>query len=152
MQVSARVDYAMRALAELAAHESGRLVTSDQLAHTQEIPPKFLESILTQLRRAGLVISRRGAEGGYRLGRPAEQITVADVIRALEGPLAAVRGFAPEEVTYGGAAEHLGEVWVATRAALRSVLEHVTLADLRTGDLPSDARDLLNEPGAWQRR
>jgi len=151
MQVSARVDYGTRALAELASRPD-QLVTSEELAELQGIPVKFLEGILTQLRRAGLVMSKRGAEGGYRLARSAEQIAIADVFRALDGPIAAVRGMAPEDMAYPGAAEHLPEVWVATRAALRKVLEQVTLADVVSGELPRAARDMLAEPGAWERR
>jgi Rrf2 family protein len=151
MQVSARVDYGTRALAELASRPD-QLVTSEELAELQGIPVKFLEGILTQLRRAGLVLSKRGAEGGYRLARPAAEIAVADVFRALDGPIAAVRGQAPEDMDYPGAAEHLRDVWVATRAALRTVLEQVTLADVVSGQLPDTARGLLAEPGAWERR
>ena len=152
MQVSARVDYGTRALAELASRDAGELVTSEDLARLQGIPVKFQEGILTQLRRAGLVYSKRGVDGGYRLGRPAVRISVADVFRALDGPIAAVRGLAPEDMSYPGAAEHLREVWVATRAALRSVLEEVTLADLVSGELPEQTRALLVVPGAWERR
>jgi len=151
MQVSARVDYGTRALTELASRGE-QLATAEELAELQGIPVKFLEGILTQLRRAGLVISKRGAEGGYRLARPAANITVADVFRALDGPIAAVRGMAPEDMAYPGAAEHLREVWVATRAALRSVLEQVSLDDVVSGELPAAARGLLAEPGAWERR
>jgi Rrf2 family protein len=151
MQVSARVDYGTRALAELASRPE-HLVTSEELAELQGIPVKFLEGILTQLRRAELVVSKRGAEGGYRLARPASEITVAEVFRALDGPIAAVRGMAPEDMAYPGAAEHLRDVWIATRAALRTVLEHVTLADVVSGRLPGTAQDLLGEPGAWERR
>jgi len=151
MQVSARVDYGTRALAELASRPE-QLVTSEELAELQGIPVKFLEGILTQLRRAGLVLSKRGAEGGYRLARPASEIAVADVFRALDGPIAAVRGMAPEDMDYPGAAEHLRDVWVATRAALRTVLEQVTLDDVVSGQLPETARGLLAEPGAWERR
>ena len=151
MQVSARVDYGTRALAELASRPD-QLVTSEELAALQGIPVKFLEGILTQLRRAGLVLSKRGAEGGYRLARPAAEIAVADVFRALDGPIAAVRGMAPEDMDYPGAAEHLRDVWVATRAALRTVLEQVTLDDVVSGQLPDTARGLLAEPGAWERR
>jgi Rrf2 family protein len=152
MQVSARVDYGTRALVELASGGPGRLITSEELARLQGLPVKFLEGILTQLRRAGLVVSKRGAEGGYQLGRPADQIAVAEVFRALEGPIAAVRGQAPEDLTYPGAAEHLREVWVATRAALRVVLEEVTLADVVSGELPQPTLDMLAQPGAWERR
>ena len=151
MQVSARVDYGTRALAELASRPD-QLVTSEELAELQGIPVKFLEGILTQLRRAGLVLSKRGAEGGFRLARPATEIAVADVFRALDGPIAAVRGMAPEDMDYPGAAEHLRDVWVATRAALRTVLEQVTLDDVVSGTLPDTARGLLAEPGAWERR
>lgn len=152
MQVSARVDYGIRALVELASRDDGHLVTAEELAALQGLPVKFLEGILTHLRRAGLIVSRRGAEGGYRLGRPAAAITVADVFRAIDGPIAAVRGQAPEDLEYPGAAEHLREVWVATRAALREVLEHVTLADVVSGELPDATRSLLARPGAWERR
>lgn len=152
MQVSARVDYGMRALAELAARDDDHLVTAEQLAEAQGIPLKFLEGILTQLRRAGLVVSKRGAEGGYRLGRPADRIAVAEVFRALEGPIAAVRGLPPEELDYPGPAATLREVWVATRAALRTVLEHVTLAEVVSGRLPAETEALLAQPGAWERR
>ncbi|HEX6887794.1 MAG TPA: Rrf2 family transcriptional regulator [Candidatus Nanopelagicales bacterium] len=152
MQVSARVDYGIRALVELASRDDGHRVTAEELAALQGLPEKFLEGILTHLRRAGLVTSKRGAEGGYLLGRPAERITVADVFRAIDGPIAAVRGQAPEDLEYPGAAEHLREVWVATRAALRLVLEHVTLADVVRGDLPAQAAAMLAEPGAWERR
>ncbi len=151
MQVSARVDYGTRALAELASRPD-QLVTSEELAALQGIPVKFLEGILTQLRRAGLVLSKRGAEGGFRLARPATEIAVADVFRALDGPIAAVRGQAPEDMDYPGAAEHLRDVWVATRAALRTVLEQVTLDDVVSGTLPDTTRGLLAEPGAWERR
>ena len=152
MQVSARVDYGARALAELASRDPGELVTSEDLARLQGIPVKFLEGILTQLRRAGLVYSKRGVDGGYRLGRAADQISVADVFRALDGPIAAVRGLAPEDMSYPGPAEHLREVWVATRAALRAVLEEVTLADVVSGELPEEVGALLVRPGAWERR
>jgi Rrf2 family protein len=152
MQVSARVDYGVRALAELASRSDDTLMTSEELAEVQGLPVKFLESILTQLRRAGLVVSKRGADGGFRLGRPAAQIAVADVFRALDGPIAAVRGQAPEDLSYDGPAEHLRDVWVGTRAALRSVLEEVTLAHLVSGELPPHVRALLEQPGAWERR
>lgn len=154
MQVSARVDYGMRALAELAAaaQQGNQLIKGEVLADAQGIPVKFLEGILSQLRRTGFVMSQRGADGGYRLARPAEQITVADVIRALEGPLAAVRGAPPEDTEYAGPAGHLRDVWVATRASMRAVLENVTLADITEGHLPEGAKVLLKEPGAWERR
>ncbi|MGB7981880.1 MAG: Rrf2 family transcriptional regulator [Candidatus Nanopelagicales bacterium] len=152
MQVSARVDYGTRALLELASRGPDQQVTAEELAGLQEISVKFLEGILTQLRRAGLIVSKRGADGGYRLARPAEQIAIADVLRALDGPIAAVRGLAPEDLAYPGAAQHLREVWVASRAALRGVLEHVSLADVVAGRMPAPVAALLTDPGVWERR
>lgn len=151
MRITAKVDYAVRAMAELAAAPDGP-VTADALAERQAIPPKFLENILADLRRGGLVRSQRGADGGYRLARPAAAVTVADVIRAVEGPLADVHGTPPEEVAYSGAAAHLRDVWIATRASLRGVLEEVTVADVVAGALPGRAQRLLDDPGAWSRR
>lgn len=155
MEVSARVDYAMRALVEL-VHYSGedpkRLVSCDSLATSLHIPAKFLESILRSLRQSGIVMSQRGAEGGFRLARSPNDITVADVIRALDGPLAAVRGAPPEDAIYEGRSEHLRDVWVATRAALRDVLEHVSLADIESGQMPEAVTTYLESPGAWKRR
>jgi Rrf2 family protein len=151
MHVSAKVDYAMRALLVI-AHEqdaSGSLIKGDRLASEPGIPARFLEGILRQLRQAGVVSSQRGAEGGYRLARPASDISVADVVRALDGPLADVRGDRPENADYNGAAAHLGEVWIATRAALRSVLDHVTLADIANGELPPTVTELTQDPAAW---
>ena len=136
MRVSAKVDYALRAMVELAATapaEAEGLVKSERLATAQAIPSKFLESILLELRHAGLVASQRGADGGYRLGRPATEITVADVIRAVEGPIATIRGSRPEDVTYAGSAVALREVWIDLRAAMRGVLEETTIADLVAG-------------------
>ena len=129
MRVSAKVDYALRAMAELAAAPPG-LTTADQLARAQHIPPKFLESILSQLRSSGLVVSQRGAEGGYQLARPPEQISVAEVIRELEGPIATVRGVRPDELAYDGAAVGLRDVWLDLRTQIRGVLERTTLADI----------------------
>lgn len=151
MRITAKVDYAVRAMAELAAAPDGP-VTADALAERQAIPPKFLENILADLRRGGLVRSQRGADGGYRLARPAGAVTVADVIRAVEGPLADVHGTPPEEVAYAGAAAHLRDVWIATRASLRGVLEQVTVADVVAGTLPGRAQRLLDDPDAWSRR
>lgn len=141
----------MRALLALAASD-GQRVKGEAIAKAQSIPFKFLEGILAQLRTAGLISSMRGPDGGYRLDRDPSTITIADVIRALEGPLADVRGERPEDLHYAGAAEHLQEVWIAVRAALRQVVEHVTLADVASGDLPSAVTDQLAAPGAWQRR
>lgn len=153
MHVSAKVDYGMRALLELAVVEDPKqLVKGDELAKAQDCPVKFLEGILRQLRQAGIVASMRGAEGGYRLDRAPNEITVADVVRALDGPLAAVRGQRPETASYQGAAVHLQEVWIAMRAAMRQVLEHVTLADIAAGELPAEVSALLTESGAWERR
>jgi Rrf2 family protein len=151
MHVSAKVDYAMRALLVIAQEQdsSGALIKGDRLASEQGIPARFLEGILRQLRQAGVVSSQRGAEGGYRLARPASEITVADVVRALDGPLADVRGDRPENADYSGAAAHLGDVWIATRAALRSVLEHVTLADIAKGELPETVTGFTQDPSAW---
>jgi Rrf2 family protein len=151
MRISAKADYAVRAAAELAAAEArGRPVKGEQLAAAQGIPQKFLENILADLRHAGLVRTRRGAKGGYALTRPASEISVAEVLRAVEGPLAAVQGVRPESLHYGGAAARLPEVWVALRANLRSVLEHVTLADLAVGELPDDVAALTTPADAWQ--
>ena len=151
MRLSARVDYALRAVVELATAVEGPL-TAERIAKAQEIPPKFLESILLQLRRGGVVHAQRGPEGGYWLARPAGEITLADVIRAIDGPLAGVRDDAPEDVTYPGVAASLREVWVALRASMRSVLEAVTLADVAAGRLPAAVRRRLRDPGAWSRR
>jgi Rrf2 family protein len=151
MQISARADYALRALLTLAASDGG-LVKGEMLASAQDLPLRFLENILTDLRRSGLVTSRRGAEGGYQLARPATEIDVATVIRATDGPLAGVRGRRPEEVSYDGAAKNLQDVWIAVRVSLRQVLESVTLADIAAGELPEIIRERGREPGAWDRR
>ena len=151
MRVTARVDYAVRAMLELASAPHGS-VKLDRLAEAQDLPPRFLEHILTDLRRADLVVSQRGSGGGYRLARPAPEITMADVIRAVEGPLANVQGVRPESVAYEGVAAPLRQVWVATRAALRSVLEEVTLESVLRGDLPEVVSRLTDDPEAWARR
>ncbi len=150
MHIPAKVDYGMRALLELASQ--GAPTTGETLASAQGLPVKFLAAILNDLRRAGLVLSQRGLEGGYRLARPASQITVADVMRALDGPLAEVRGLRPEMANYEGAAEHLQDVWVATRASLRAVLERVTLADIVKGTLPAPVARLVADPDSWEPR
>ena len=129
MRVSAKVDYALRAMTELAA-AAPSLVTAEQLASRQKIPPKFLENILAQLRNGGLIASQRGAEGGYRLARPAEEISIAEVIRELEGPIATVRGARPDELEYAGPAAGLRDIWLELRKQMRGVLEQTTLADL----------------------
>ena len=152
MYISAKVDYALRVLLALAAAPAEIPLTGESLATAQGLPVKFVENTLVELRRAGVVASKRGPEGGYRLARPADEIAVADVFRILEGPLADVRGERPEDTVYEGPAEHLQEVWVAVRSALRLVLESVTLADVLSGELPTSVTDLLAAPDAWQRR
>ena len=152
MRVSAKVDYAVRALAELAAVAGAGPVKGETVAAAQDIPLKFTENILSDLRRAGIVGSQRGAVGGYWLKVPAESVTVADVIRYVEGPLADVRGEPPEDVEYLGAATALQDVWIATRATLRSVLEAVTIADIASGRLPDVVRRLASDPDARSRR
>jgi Rrf2 family protein len=149
VRLSAKADYAIRAAVELAAAGDGVRVKGERLAQAQAIPPKFLETIMLDLKQAGLVASQRGAEGGYWLARDAGSITLADVIRAVEGPLANVRGVRPEALEFAGVAEPLREVWVAVRASLRGVLERVTLADVAGGALPQDVLDLAADPDAW---
>lgn len=151
VHITARVDYAVRTLVELAA-VGPTPAKAEFLAGAQSIPHKFLEAVLADLRRGGLVNSRRGPDGGYWLARPAEEITVADIIRTVEGPLASVRGERPEDVTYDGPAEPLQQVWIAVRVNLRSVLEGVTIADVAAGALPAFVDDLTADPGAWRRR
>jgi len=149
MRVSAKVDYALRAVIELAAAGDGP-VKGERIAQAQEIPLKFLENILGDLRQAGIVRSQRGAEGGYWLARPADEISVADVVRTVEGPIANVRGIGPESVSYSGSAERLQDVWIAVRANLRAVLERVTIADVAHGELPEVVDELVRDPDAWQ--
>lgn len=150
MRVSAKADYAVRAAAELAAAAGrARPLKREEIATAQGIPSKFLETILLELKHAGLIKSQRGASGGYSLARPPADISVADVIRAVEGPLAHVRGERVETVEYAGAAAHLRDVWVAVRASLREVLETTTLDDLVRGRLPRRVRQLTREPDAW---
>lgn len=148
MRVSAKADYAIRAAVELAAAGDGP-VKGDRIARAQSIPPNFLENILADLRNAGIVGSRRGAEGGYWLARPAEAVSLADVIRAVDGPLANVRGVRSDELEYEGSAKALEQVWIAVRASLRGVLEQVTLADVAGGVLPDHVRQLAADPDAW---
>jgi Rrf2 family protein len=151
VQVSAKADYAVRALVELAA-DGGGPIKGERLAEIQHIPPKFLESILTELRHHGLLASRRGADGGYWLAHPPSEIFIADIIRATDGPLASVRGLSPDEVGYAGAATNLSDVWLALRASLRAVLDHVSLEDVATGNLPPDIKRLAMNPEARQTR
>lgn len=152
MRISAKADYAVRVAAELAAAPKGESVKGEQLAHAQDMPLKFLENILGSLRTAGIVASRRGAAGGYLLARDPAEVTVADVIRAVDGPLGAVRGEPPEAFDYPGPASRLVDVYIAARAALRSVLEHVTLADLAAEKLPSRIEKMVADPEARHRR
>jgi Rrf2 family protein len=148
VRVSAKADYAVRAAVELAAAGGGPLKRQD-LASAQDIPAGFLENILLDLRQADIIRSQRGPEGGYWLARPASETSVADVVRAVEGPLASVRGARPGELSFRGSARPLEELWVAVRASLRNVLESVTLADLAAGQLPDDVADLTRAPDAW---
>jgi Rrf2 family protein len=149
VRITAKSDYAIRALLELAAAD-GALLTCDAIAEEQGIPSKFLGTILTDLRHAGLIASHRGAEGGYLLARPARTITVADVIRVVDGPLASVHGQRPQDVEYEGNAAILQPLWVAVRASLRGVLENVTIAHLATGQLPRKVARLTEDDEAWK--
>jgi Rrf2 family protein len=148
MHITARVDYALRAMVELAAGEPN-LVKGERIANAQAIPLKLLENILLDLKHGGLVRSQRGFEGGYGLAKSADDITLADVIRIVEGPLANVRGVRPEGVGYKGLSEPLRDVWIAVRASLRTVLESVTIADIVSGTLPGSIKRLLAKPEAW---
>jgi Rrf2 family protein len=152
MRISAKADYAVRAVVELAASAGERPVKAELIAGAQEIPLNFLENILSELRHAGIVRSFRGAEGGFRLAKPAAEIAVADVIRAVEGPLATVRGAPPEQSTYPGASEALPRVWIAVRANLRNVVEQVSVADVASGHLPKSIERLARDPEAWVTR
>jgi Rrf2 family protein len=151
VRVSAKTDYAVRALLELAVAGDGP-VKGERLAESQAIPLKFLENILTDLRHAGIIRAQRGAEGGYWLARDPGDVTVGEVIRAVDGPLASVRGEAPENVAYEGAAQNLRTVWVALRASMRSVVDEITLEDVVNDRLPSRVRRLTESPDAWSRR
>jgi Rrf2 family protein len=152
VRISAKADYAVRAAVELAAAEDEKPVKAERIATAQQIPLNFLENILGELRHAGVVRSHRGAEGGFRLAKPAAEISVADVIRAVEGPLASVRGAPPEEANYAGAAASLPHVWIAVRVNLRRVVEQVTIADVASGKLPATVEKLTADEGAWVTR
>jgi Rrf2 family protein len=152
MRISAKADYAVRAVVELAAAEGEKPVKAERVATAQGIPLNFLENILGELRHAGIVRSHRGAEGGFRLAKPPEQLTVADVSRAVEGPLASVRGGPPEEASYAGASSALPRVWIAVRHNLRQVVEHVTVADIASGKLPASIDALAEDPESWVTR
>lgn len=149
MQISARADYALRALCVLATAEQDVVVKAAQIAEAQAIPRTFLDQILTDLRRAGMVDSRRGPDGGHKLARPPYAITVADVVRVVDGPLALVHGGRPEAMLYSGPAEHLRDVWVAVRAALRQVLERTSLEQIVEGRLPPQVTSLSEDPRSW---
>lgn len=151
MQVTAKSDYAVRAMLEIAA-AGGTPVKGEAVAASQQIPPAYLESILSEMRQSGLLNSRRGPEGGYWLARPPAEISVADIVRAVDGPLALVRGDRPETVVYAQPATPLTEVWVAVRASLRAVLEVVDLAAILDGKLPRGVAQMLDDPGADRRR
>jgi len=152
MHVTAKADYAVRAVVELAGSEQGVPRKVDDVAQAQGIPVSFLENILTQLRSSGIVRSQRGPEGGYWLAQPADEVSLAQVIRAVEGPLVGVRGQRPEEVTYTGTAESLQQVWIALRANLRKVLEHVTVEQVAQGRLPQEVVALTRQEEAWHTR
>jgi Rrf2 family protein len=151
MRISAKADYAVRAAVEMAA-AGDEPVKGEKLAEAQDIPLQFLEHILLELKHARLVRARRGARGGYWLAQAPEEITLASVIRAVEGPLANIQDQAPEQTKYAGNAAQLSEVWIAVRASLRRVLENVTIADLRDGQIPSEVRELTRDQGAWVTR
>ncbi|HWM38966.1 MAG TPA: Rrf2 family transcriptional regulator [Streptomyces sp.] len=149
MRISARADYAVRAALELAAAADEGPVKAEAIATAQNIPHKFLEGILTDMRRGGLVVSQRGGQGGYRLAAPADTVTIADVIRVVEGPLVSVRGERPPALSYTGPAESLLPLWIAVRANVRAILGEVTLADVATADLPARVLTLAESPEAW---
>jgi Rrf2 family protein len=150
VRVSAKADYAVRAAAELAAEDGP--IKGERLADSQDIPLQFLEHILLELKHHGIVRARRGAKGGYWLAKPADTVTIAEIVRAVEGPIAHVQSAPPESIEYRGHARHLQEVWIAVRANLRAVLEHVTLADLVSGDLPPVVAELTAPADAWEPR
>jgi Rrf2 family protein len=152
VRISAKADYAVRAAVELAAAPDEKPVKAERIATAQGIPLNFLENILGELRHSGIVRSHRGAEGGFRLAKPAADISIADIIRAVEGPLASVRGGPPEDSHYPGAAADLPRVWIAVRANLRKVVEHVTVADVASGALPKSIDKLAEDPEAWVTR
>ena len=151
MRISAKVDYAVRAAIELAA-AGGDPIKGEAIADAQDIPLKFLENILGELKHTGIVASRRGAQGGYWLAKDADEVSLADIVRAVEGPLATVRGQGPETLKYTGEAEPLQKVWIALRANIREVMEDTTLADVVGGKLPSEVRELSEPAEAWSQR
>ncbi|ANS62835.1 putative transcriptional regulator [Streptomyces lincolnensis] len=149
MRISARADYAVRAALQLAASRDDEPLKAEAIADAQDIPHKFLESILNDMRRGGLVLSQRGVNGGYRLAKPAETISIADVIRTMDGPLVSVRGIRPPELSYTSPADSLLPLWIALRSNVREILEGVSLADVASAQLPADVFALTNAPDAW---
>ena len=150
VQIPAKADYGIRAMLTLA--NSPTSLSAEHLAEEQGLPPRFLGAILSDLRRAGLLVSQRGSEGGYQLARPPSEISIADALRAISGPMAGVRGLRPETLSYDGAATGLVDVWVAVRAVLRNLLEHVSLEQVAAGTLPAAVTKLTKDPDAWQPR
>ncbi|CAL9283693.1 Rrf2 family transcriptional regulator [Streptomyces olindensis] len=149
MRISARADYAVRAALQLAASRDDLPLKAEAIADAQDIPHKFLESILNDMRRGGLILSQRGGNGGYRLAKPAESISIADVIRVVDGPLVSVRGVRPPDLSYSGPAQSLLPLWIALRSNVREILEGVSLADVASAQLPPDVSALTDAPGAW---
>ena len=152
MHITAKADYAVRAVVELSDSNQHEPRKVDDVAQAQSIPVSFLENILTQLRSSGIVRSQRGPEGGYWLAHPPDEVNLAQIIRAVEGPLVGVRGQRPEEIEYGGSAEVLQQVWIALRSNLRKVLDHVTVADVAAGKLPKEIVKLTHEEDSWHTR
>jgi Rrf2 family protein len=150
MRVSAKADYALRALIEIAARADSSAVSAEEIGKLQDIPHGFLQAILADLRRAGIVMSQRGQAGGWRMGRPAERVTVADVIRAVDGPLVNVYGLRPEAVEYNPAAAVLQHVWIAARSSLREVFERVTIQSLVDRNLPPEVEARTKDEDAWR--
>ncbi len=150
MRVSTKSDYALRALIEMAVRQDGRPVSAEELGRLQEIPRGFLQAILADLRRAGVVLAQRGQSGGWRLAKPASEVSVADVIRAVDGPLVSVYGLRPEAVSYNGSAKVLQHVWIAARRSLREVFEEVSIQQLADGELPAAVTSRTDDDDAWQ--
>jgi Rrf2 family protein len=150
VQIPAKAEYAIRALLTLAA--SDHSASAEHLAQVQDLPAKFLGAILSDLRRGGLVFSQRGPEGGFKLARDPDTITIADILRVVSGPMAGVRGMRPETLHYEGEASHLQDVWIAVRGTLREVLEHVTLGQVLRGELPDVVTRYAKDPDAWVTR
>ena len=152
MRLSAKTDYALRACTEIAARNGGKPASADEISARQDIPAHFLKDLLPELGRAGILESRRGRAGGWSLSRPADQVSVADVIRAIDGPLASIDGVQPQDLHYRGSARPYREVWVAVRSSLRSLLESVTIADVAAGELPELITTAADQPDAWSSR